>query len=226
MKFKDSGNYQNAFEKHEQRKRKLKEVYQKVQPESLLYFIAKLGISAEDLLRILAGVQGITPELGRKIDLQWIIEFGTAKVPEIAVPEPPVEIKKCTAFTFLSGLEHGDILYLAINYREVLPFFEETETYDPRSLDEIRNFLDDWATTFVRRKDKAMKLVTALKPSISTHFGHECPESRVFEFELFDIETEGTKYKLVYSKGKIVKSIGNLPTQIVSLLKKIGKWEA
>ena len=222
---------EDVYEKHEERKNKLKELSQKVQYGALLGLASKLGISAEDLLRILAEVQGIYPELGRKIDLLWQIEFGTTK---IQAPKPflepgtEIKIKRCRTYTYLSGLEHGDIMYLAINHRDVLPDCGESDAYD-HSMDPIRDHIDEWATTYMRRKDKAMELVKALQPSISTHYGDECPASRYYEFELEEIQQEGKRYQLVYMKGKFIKLVGNIPQQeiaeIDSLLKKIGTWE-
>ena len=223
---------EDVYEKHEERKNKLKELSQKVQYGALLGLASKLGISAEDLLRILAEVQGIDPELGRKIDLLWEIEFGSVKI-EVAKPflnqntqeQLKNQLRKCRTETHLMGLEHGDIMYIAINHRDVRPYFEETETPD-LDVVPVVEYINDWVTTFFRRKDKAMKLVKALRPSMSTHYGHECPESRYYEFELIDNENEETKYRLIYSQGKIVKKIGNLPAiEIAALLKKIGKWE-
>lgn len=107
----NSGNYQenltngNAFTKHEERKKKLKELSEKVQYKALLRLAKALGITPEDLLRILAGFQGITPKLGRRIDYQWAIEFGKVKIevpkpflePEIISVEPIKETMKVSA---------------------------------------------------------------------------------------------------------------------------------
>ena len=61
----DSRHYGNAYEKHEDRKGKLKELSEKYQSEALLKLASTLEITPEGLLRILAGVQGINPLLGR-----------------------------------------------------------------------------------------------------------------------------------------------------------------
>lgn len=217
--------------KNTKKGKKLIELSQKVQYRALRGLTHKLGISADDFLGILEDTQGIDPELGRRIDYLWQIEFGTAKieVPKpFLEPETKIKIKKCRAYTYLSGLEHGDVLYMAINHRDVLSDCGESEEYD-HSMDPIRDRIDDWATSSMRRKDKAMELVKALQPSISTHYGDECPESRYYEFELEEIEKEGKRYRLVYMKGKIIKLIGNIPqheiAEFTELIKKIGKWE-
>lgn len=222
---------ESVFEKHEQRKKEIIELYQKTEFRDLRLLTYRLGMSADDFLGILEGSQGIDPELGRRIDYLWQIKFGTTK---IQAPKPYLEpgteikIKKCRAYTYLSGLEHGDIMYLAINHRDVLPDCGESDAYD-HSMDSIRDHIDEWATTYMRRKDKAMELVKALQPSISTHYGDECPTNRYYEFELEEIQQEGKRYRLVYMKGKIIKLVGNIPQQeiaeITELFKKIGKWE-
>jgi hypothetical protein len=212
----------NSYDKQEQHKERLIQLAEKAVTE--LYKLSfSLKISPEDLLRILADEQGITPELGRRIDYLWQIRFGTARV-EVPKPFLPV-IKECRAYTYLSGLEHGDIIYMPINHRDTLPDCGEGDAYD-HAMDPIRDYIDDWAATFMRRKDKAMQLVQAKEPSESPHYESECPDSRQYEFELID-EEEEKRYKIVYSKGKIIYSKGkNLPLEeIVSLLKKIGKWE-
>lgn len=236
----NSGNYQenltsgNAFTKHEERKRKLKKMVEKVQSEALLGLASKHKISAEELLRILAGIQGITPELGRRIDYLYVIEFGKVKIEvpkpflniDIVVPEPPkVEIRKCTTITRLSGLEDKNTIYDAVNSRDVHTDLVEYINYD-HAIDPIATWLEEWTVKFFRKKDKAMRLVKATELSISTHYDNECPKSRRFEFELIDIETGELRYGLIYTKGQITWSLGSLPlSEIIYVLKKIKVWE-
>jgi hypothetical protein len=224
----------SAFEKQEELKARLSKLAEKGLAE--LYKLASdLKISSEDLLRTLADVQGISPELGRMVDYLWQIRFGKVMVkvppaelipPEIIVPEPPkIEIKKCTTFTRLSGLEDKNTLYEAGNYRDVQTHFVAYEDYDG-AMDPVCAYIDNWVVKSFRKKDKSMSLVKVPKVSMSTHYGSECPESRRFEYELFEVETGKPRYFLIYTKGKVVKSEGNLPlSEIVSLLKKIGSWK-
>lgn len=258
---KNSGAYQNeksAYQKHEERKNKLKKTVEKVQSEALLGLASKYKISADELLRILAGIQGITPELGRRIDYLYVIEFGKVKIevpkpflepeivsaepiketmkvsairepflkPEIIVPEPPkVDIKKCTTITRLSGLEEKNTIYEAVNSRDVHTDLVEYKNYD-HAIDTIATWLEEWTVKFFRKKDKAMRLVKATELSISTHYDTDCPKSRRFEFELIDIETGELRYGLIYTKGQITWSLGNLPlSEIIYVLKRIGVWQ-
>ncbi len=190
----------------------------------ILKLAEDLKIDGESFLRIHAGLQSISPEQRNRIRYLYAKELGKVS---IKAPKPFLEpeIKRCTTFTYLTGLEHENTLYFAINHRYVLPDFVEYGDYD-RAIDTVRNFLDSWAETFFRKKDKSMQLVKASEPSMSTHFGNDCPDAKRYEFELIDNETEEIRYKLIYSKGKIVQSTGNLPLdESVSILKKTG-WEA
>lgn len=231
----DSINYGNAFEKQEERKRNLKELAEKYQYEGLLKLASRLGITPEDLMRILAGVQGIDEILDRRIDLLWIEKFGTVyiKVPkpflnlDIRVPEPPtIDIKMCSAFTRLTGLEDKNTIYEAINTRHVLSNYVEPQNYNPTSINRIANWLEEWSVTFFRKKDKSMRIVKATELSVSTHYGRDCPNSPRLEYELLDIETGEPRYGFIYTKGKIIWSIGNLPlSEISSIVKDLGVWE-
>lgn len=235
----NSGNYQknlrngNAFSKHEERKQKLKQLAEKVQYEALLRFASNLGISAEDLLRILADIQGITPELGRRIDYLWVIEFGKVlvEVPRsildlVIIPPKPLEVegRKCSLFIHIDGLEHGFSIYHALNYKDYLPTHIRYHLYDG-ALDSPRNYLNEFFVNFMRVKDKSMTLVES-ELSLEVRYGEECPKSRVFEMELIEIETETLRYGLKYANGGVLKSVGNLPIkEIVRILKSVGAWE-
>ncbi len=187
-------------------------------------FAADLGISLERLHKIIRMEEAITPELARKLRYLWQIRLGTTKV-KVPMPFLKPGIRECRTITCLSGLAHKDTVYMAINHRDVLTDYVETQTYD-RSIVPIRDYLDDWLATFFRRKDKAMELVKSSGFSVSTHYEQDCPDSRRYEFEFKDIDTEEMRYELIYTKGQIIKKKGNLPfDEIVAILKRIGKWE-
>jgi len=219
----------------------LKEAYEKL--EELYKFYLKtaidrladdLKISSELLQKIIEKKEAITPGIARRLRYLYAIKLGKIKikvpkpllVPPIEVPPPPkVEIKKCTTFTRLSGLEDKNTIYEAENIRDVLPNFVEYKDYD-HAMDPIGTWLEEWSVTFFRKKDKAMRLVKAAELSMSTHYQNECPESRRFEYELIDIETGKPRYGFIYTKGKIIWSLGHLPLpDIIFVLKKIGAWE-
>jgi hypothetical protein len=187
-------------------------------------FASDLGISPERLHKIIRMEEPITPGLARKLRYLWQIRLGTTKV-KVPIPFLKPGIRECRTITCLSGLAHGDLVYMAINHRDVLTDYVEIETYDD-SIVPIRDYLDDWVATFFRRKDKAMELVKSAGFSVSTHYEQDCPDSRRYEFEFMDNDTEEMRYELIYTKGQIIKKKGNLPfEEIVSILKKIGRWE-
>ncbi len=136
-----------------------------------------------------------------------------------------VEKKKCSSFEYIDGLEDHGTVYFALNHKDFLPAYVGYDQYD-HAMDAVRDFINDFIRNFFRSKDKSMGLVEARSSSMDTRYGDECPDSRRYEFELIDIETESLRYGLVYSKGMIVSSKGNLPLlRIVAVLKSIGAWE-
>ncbi len=135
------------------------------------------------------------------------------------------EKKKCSSFIYIDGLEDSGTVYFALNHKDFLPTYVDYSEYD-HVMDAVREYLNDFIRNFFRSKDKSMRLVEASSPSQDTRYDEECPDSRRYEFELIDIETESLRYGLVYSKGMIVSSKGNLPLlRIVAVLKSIGAWE-
>jgi hypothetical protein len=202
--------------------------------KKILQFADDLKFDVESVMRIHAGIQSISPEQSKRIWYLYAKELGKVlvKAPkpflniDIRVPEPPeIEIEMCSAFTRLTGLEDKNTIYEAINTRDVLPNYVEVQNYDPTHLNRIGNWLEEWSVDSFRKKDKAMRLVKAKELSVSTHYGSECPTSRRLEFELLDIETGKPRYGFIYTKGKIIRSLGNLPlSEIIPILKYLG-WE-
>jgi len=139
---------------------------------------------------------------------------------------PEIEkVKKCSGFEYVDGLEDRGTVYFAVNHKDFLPAYIDYSEYD-HAMDAVRDYINEFMRTFFRSKDKSMGLVEASSPSMDTRYGEECPDSRIYEFELVDIDSDQLKYGLVYSKGRVVFSKGNLPIdRIVLLLKSIGAWE-
>ncbi len=92
-----------AFERQEERKRKLKELYEKYKFEALLKLASDLRIDAETLLRIMSGSQGIDVEIGKHIDWLWQVIFGKVKVevPKADLREALISVQE----TEISALE-------------------------------------------------------------------------------------------------------------------------
>ncbi len=134
-------------------------------------------------------------------------------------------VKKCPGFLYIDGLEHSGTIYFALNHKDILPTYVGYAGYD-HAMDSVREYINPFMRRFFMSKNDAMGLVEASSLSMDTRYGEECPAARRYEFELVDIETESLRYGLVYSKGRVVFSKGNLPIdRIVPLLKSIGAWE-
>ncbi len=142
-----------------------------------------------------------------------------------SIPKPVIEVRKCSSFEYIDGLQDSGTVYFALNHKDFLPAYMEYTDYD-HAMDEVRDFINEWIRNFFRSKNNAFGLVEANAPSMDTRIEDECPDSRRYEFELIDIETEDLRYGLVYEKGKFTSIHGNLPiSQIALMLKKIGAWE-
>lgn len=237
----------NAFKKQEERKNKLKELSEKYQFEALLKLASKLGISAEDLLRIFAGVQGIDPILGRKIEYQWIIEFGTTKVevpkPEL-IPEEttsePIPLEPLIEVPLLPFPAPRSILdepiecsihdivfkfvgknnksYKTSNIKDVLPRKIDDFHYD-KALPIVMPEINDILHQFFKGNFE-IEEDQGLSSGITT----KCPEYRKFEMEILD--DQGMQYFLIYGKGTLIESDSSLPYEkIVTALRNKGYWE-
>lgn len=196
----------------------------------LLKLAQDLKIDVESVVRILAGLQSIDPFEKRKIGYLHALKLGKVSVkvpPAQLIPEITLDIdrKRCSLFVFIDALEHKLSVYFAINYKDLLPNYVEYDQYD-FAMKEIREYLNEFFVKFMRIKDKSMSLVES-GLSGETRYDGECPKNhRVFEVELIEIETETMRYGLKYSKGKVLKVVGNLPVNdIVKILKRSNNWE-
>jgi hypothetical protein len=187
-----------------------------------------LKIGIEDLVRILGGLQGVNSGLRKRIRYLHAIKLGKVSVkvpPAQLIPEitPEIEGKRCILYVYIDALEHRFSVYFAINYKDLLPYY--VDRYD-LGMNEIREYLNEFFVKFMRVKDKSMSLVES-DLSEEVRYDGECPKNyRVFEVELIEIETETMRYGLKYSRGKVLKVVGNLPVnEIVRILKKSGYWE-
>ncbi len=221
-----------SFQKQEERKARLSQLAEKGLAE--LYKLASdLKIGSEDLLRILANVQGISPELGRRIDFLWQIRFGKVLIkapkpeliPPITSPKPLEIERKCSLLIHIDALEHNLIAYFAINYKDFLTEHIEYPHYD-EAIDRPRKYLNEFFVNFTRVKDKSMGLVES-ELSMEVRYDEECPKKyRVFEMEMIEIETETLRYGLKYANGRVLKSVGNIPIkEIIRILRREKVWE-
>ena len=196
----------------------------------LLKLSQDVKIGLESIVRILAGLQSIDPNERKRIRYLHILKLGKVSVkvpPAQLIPEttPEIEGKRCSLFVYIDALEHRLSVYFAINYKDLLPSYIEYDRYD-FAMNEIREYLNEFFVKFMRIKDKSMSLVES-DLSGEVRYDNECPKKdRVFEVELIEIETETMRYGLKYSKGKVLKVVGNLPVNdIVKIIKRSGFWE-
>lgn len=213
---------EGVFQKQEERKHKLKDLSGRYAYEALLRLASDLKIDAESLLRIMAGLQGITPALGKRIDYLWQIKFGKVTV---EVPKPALEIEaipQSSAYYYLDSLFGRRYLYLDPVYWDLLTEYVSEEEYDG-ALTRVRNKINAEIDVFFEGE---LSVVPTEKISVATLQGAEIPQTRVFEFNIIDRDTKEPRYALKYYNGDVQIYYGNLPVdKIVAILRKEGAWE-
>jgi len=226
----------SAFERHEESKNRLKNLYEKYSYEALLRLASDLGIDAESLLRIVAGLQGITPELGRKIDNLWLENFGTSYYPAPpSILDMEIELEtmeKSSAFFYRDPMIGIKKEYKDLVLWDILPDFISEQEYN-NALTRVRNkiipVLDDFYKTLCVQPTSNI--------SISTLYGPERRANRTFELHLIERDDEDTdkplykvQYGLSYSKGEIQVLEGNIPPdtvdKIIYIIRTEGEWES
>jgi hypothetical protein len=123
----------SGFQKQEQKKRKLKDLAQRYTMAALYLLASDLRLDHESLLRILGGVQGINPPLGKRIDHLWQIKFGKVEVevPKPAISEPTLEeIEKSSAFYYRDGLKGIEKTYKEVVHWDILTEYVSESEYD------------------------------------------------------------------------------------------------
>jgi hypothetical protein len=207
----------NAFQRQEEIKNKFLDLYEKFEPKGLLGLKNKLGITAEDYLNILADIQGIPPNVARRIDYLWEIEFGT-----VYVPAPMSILDELTEYSIFDAIykfvAKGES-YKTFNSKDVQPTKIEDNDYNgalPRVLPEINNILHKFF-----KGNFEIEETTGISSGITT----QSPEFRKFELEILE-NTNEIQYFLIYGKGLVIDSIGALPLEkIITVLKREGSWE-
>lgn len=213
----------NVFQRHKEREDRLKKLAEK--PLAELYGLAsELEIDAESLLRILAGVQGIDPALGDRIDELFNIKFPPKPRPPIEVPKPPIPIEiipeRCSVFKYMDEMWGIKDPYKIPNHKDLLTELIDESEYDG-ALGRVRSGIN-------RILEKFFKGELHVEEAVSISYGttSECPESRRYELEILDKDTEALLYGLIYQEGRVLSTVGNVPeAAISSILKREGAWE-
>jgi hypothetical protein len=167
----------------------------------------------------MAGLQGIDPALGERIDFLWQIHFPAPKpmlVPEIET------IPESTVFSYEDKLVGKKDPYMDPIYWDILTKYVSEENYDgalARVHDRINPELEVHFGGY-------LSVYPAERISVGTLYDAEIPKNRVFELHIIDRETKEPRYALKYSKGEVQILYGNLPVyKIVAILKAEGLWE-
>jgi hypothetical protein len=212
----------NNFLRHEQRGKKLKDLYEKFTYEALLTLASENKTDAESIRMIMAGFQGIPPELGERIDYLWIKNFGKVTV---EVPKPVLNeietIQESSAFYYLDSIFIDRDPFKDTVYWDLLTESVTEEEYE-EALTRVRNKINKVLGVFF----KGLSIVPTENISVAKLQGTEIPQSRVFELNIFDRYTKKLLYALRYCNGDVQICYGWLPfDKIVSILREEGAWE-
>lgn len=234
-----------------------KELIQKIKDlapyEALFKLASDLKIDIESLMKILAGIQGIDIELGRRIEYLWQIRKGKVHVPvpkAELVPEKkfepiPIEpeefetIKGCSYFSTADEKEEeyrdglistkGSVTFV-MNHRDILTEFVSVEDYDG-ALKVVLKEIDKIFLKFINERNGNFGLGDFAKAlSSGTVPSGQCTDSRKYEFEARRYE-DGEyvfAYGLKYSNGVVSDVVGfeqGIIAEISNKLWMVGVWE-
>jgi hypothetical protein len=225
----------NAFQRQKERQEKIIDLAQRY-TYAALYLLAKdLRFDHESLLRVIGGLQGISPELGRKIDNLWLEYFGTSYYPAPkSVLDMEIEletIEKGSAFFYRDPLYGKKDPYKDMVLWDILPDFTSEQEYD-NALTRVRNKIIPVIDDFY----KTLYVQLTLNISISTLYGPERRANRTFELHIIEREERDAdkplykvQYGLSYSNGSLQVLEGDIPEEtvykIIYILKSEGNWE-
>lgn len=242
---------ENAYTKHEERQKKLNDLVK----DALSNLVSELRIDIDSLLRIMLGLQGIDPDLGRRIDELWQLRKGkmipapkAEVVPEkkFEPPKPkPIEApeveKKCIQFGYEDALydDETNNEYMSIDHIDSLPEFGDKEDYE-YAMKKIRRDVNLFFAEYFVHKGKFFTLKEADDVEPNVLYNDECPKFRTYEFVIVDLEDnpshrwfipgENAKYYFKYGNGRIIEYYpkkGRVPwEEFASTLKMTGLWES
>jgi len=210
---------ENAFERNKEREEKLRKLAEK--PLTELYLLSQeLKITAEDLLMILAGDQGITPELGRRIDELYNIKFP----PELPIPieiEIP-EVKECTMVVYTDYMIGKKEKYFSPEHRDFLTSDIRYDQYDG-ALGRVRSGINRLFEGFFGNN------LSISESETISYDEAECTKFRRYEFVIIDTLNEGGDvYQFQYMNGRTVyhtQGLSKIKADIEQILRVEGAWE-
>ncbi len=183
---------------------------------SISMLASDLKTDIDTLIRVYLGKEPISDALAKQIMYLWALKLGKVHYP---APKPTLEMPvESTVFDAVYNLVGKKKSYKTANIKDVLPEIIEDVNYDGalhRVTPEINYILN------VSFKGN---LSMQVEKGISSGTTSQVPEFRRFELEI--IEQKEYQYILIYGRGTIIYSIGNLPLEkIIAVLKKEKKWE-
>jgi hypothetical protein len=184
---------------------------------SISKLASDLKTNVDTLIRVYARKEPISDALAKQLMYLWALKLGKVQVP---VPKPVLERPmEGSVFDAVYKLVGKTESYKVSNIKDVLTEIVDDADYDGalhRVIPEIRYHLN------VHFKGR---LSMQEETGISSGTTSQVPEFRRLELEIIDKNEQ--QYVLIYGRGMIINSIGNLPVdKIIAVLKKEGKWEA
>lgn len=154
------------------------------------------------------GLKEVIPSYPRLIEI---------KIRPIRVITPPPP--ECSVFEYLDNVQGKSEAYKTINQKDVLPVSIADSDYDG-ALEKVHAKINRIVEKFFGGN---LKIEDSGKSSGKTP---ECPDSRTYEFEIYDDTIHDIQYALKYAKGNIQLVIGGLPVEkMIKVLKEVGVWE-
>lgn len=172
----------SAFERQKGKQEKINDLVKRYTYAALYLLASDLRLDPQSLLRIIGGVEGITPALAKRIDNLWIQKFGTSYYPAPkSILEMEIEIiEKSSAFYYRDMLYGDKDPYIDVVFWDILPDYISEEQYDKAPLTRVRNKIIPVIDDFYEH----LYVIPANYISVSPLFGYERRKNRTFEVHM------------------------------------------
>lgn len=174
------------------------------------YDIKSVEYSTDHKRRLeILGLKEVIPQYPRLVEI---------KVRPIQViPPPPPE---CSVFEYLDNVQGKSEVYKTINQKDILPVSIKASGYDG-ALEPVHAKINSIVEKFFGGNLKIED--SEMSSGITTE---DCPDTRTYEFEIYDDTIHDIQYALKYSKGNVQLVIGGLPVEkIINVLREAKVWE-
>ncbi len=134
---------------------------------------------------------------------------------QVITPPPP----ECSVFEYLDDMQGKREVYKTINQKDIFPVSIEDADYDG-ALEKVHSRINRIVENFFGGN------LTIEDSKMSPGITPDCPNSRTYEFEIYDKTIHDIQYALKYAKGNIQLVIGGLPVEkIINVLREAKVWE-